>query len=207
MSTAAKRTARVVRDVVAQAIRDARAGGVVVLDDWTPEGELVYEWLTAELGEEQVWRAASLASNVQPRAADFTGAQQVAAWRTAQQRGALVAHPANKTVLLLSGRLPWADILPLGDMWASQVEAVVSSWSGPREIEDLAATAGGIVALDAALSRLIEAREDAATAFASLPGSAGQQLAVLYERGRFFRLRPRLVPKLGTRTLGIDLFD
>lgn len=207
MSSRVERTARVVRAVVAAAVRDAAAGGVVVLDDWTPEGELVYEWLVAELGEERVWRAASLASNVQHSDADPVDAQRLAAWRTAREQAALIAHPANKTVLLLGGRVPWADLYPLGDLWASQVETLARHWSGPEEVEAVAEAAGGLAALDTALARMIDAREPAADALARLPAAAAQQLITLYERGRYFRLRARLVPKLGVRTLGIDLFD
>jgi hypothetical protein len=205
MSGAAQRTARVVRGVIAAAVREASADGVIVLDDWTPEGELLYEWLIAGLGEERVWRAASLASNVHQSAAEVIGAQFVVGGGARER--ALIAHPANKTVLLLGGRLPWADLYPLGDLWASQVEVLARSWSGPPEIEAVVAAAGSLAAVDAALARLVDGREDAASACASLPAAAAQQLVTLYERGRWFRTRSRLVPKLGARTLGIDLFD
>jgi hypothetical protein len=207
MSSRGERTARVIRDVIAAAVHDAGARGVVVLEDWTPEGELVYEWLVAELGEARVWRAASLASNVQHRGADAADVQRLAAWRMAREQAALIAHPANKTVLLLGGRVPWADVFPLGDLWASQVEALTRRWSAPEAVETLAAAGGGLAALDAALARMIDGREHASDALASLSAPAAQQLVTLYERGRFFRLRARLVPKLGARTLGIDLFD
>jgi hypothetical protein len=207
VSSRAERTARIVRAVVATAVREAGASSVVVLDDWTPEGELVYEWLIAELGEERIWRAASLASNVQHGGADPADAQRLAAWHMAREQTALIAHPANKTVLLLGGRLPWADLYPLGDLWASQVESLARRWSGPEEVEAVADAAGGLAALDAALARMIDARAHAADAVTGLPAAAAQQLVTLYERGRYFRLRARLVPKLGARTLGIDLFD
>ena len=207
MSSRAERLASIVRAVVAMAVREAGARSVVVLDDWTPEGELVYEWLIAELGEERIWRAASLASNVQHGGADAADAQRLAAWRMAREQAALIAHPANKTVLLLGGRLPWADLYPLGDLWASQMESLARRWSGPAEVEAVADAAGGLAALDAALARMIDARVHTADALASLPAAAAQQLVTLYERGRYFRLRARLVPKLGARTLGIDLFD
>jgi hypothetical protein len=205
MSAPARRAALIVRGVVAAALRDAAATAVIVLDDWTPEGELAYEWLVAVLGEDHVWRAASLDGKDAARAAD--DAQQVAAWHMMQERGALVAHPANKTALLLGGRLPWADLFPLGDLWASQVESIASRWSGPGDVEAVARDAGGIDALDAALIRLVDAREDLEHALSDLPPAVAQQLIMLYERGRFFRLRPRLVPKLAARTIGVDLFD
>jgi hypothetical protein len=203
--TPALRVERVVRGVCAAAVHTSDAGGIVVLDDWTPEGELVYEWLVRELGEAWVWRAASLSSNVQGLAAEE--AQQVGAWRAARTEGALIAHPANRTALLLGGRLPAADLLPLGDVWASEVEVLTGRWSGPPGVETLAGAAGGVARLDAALLRLLQqgADEEQATAVLSTPVAA--ELLRLYRQGRWSRLRPRTVPKLGARTIGIDLFD
>jgi hypothetical protein len=192
VSEAGVRVARVVTGVVSAAVVESSATGVTVLDDWTPEGELLYEWLVRELGEGRVWRAASLASNVH-------GAASHAGVHAGMQRiadNALTAHPVNKTALLLGGRVPHADLLPLGDLWASQVERLTGRWSAPPEVEIAAAAAGGVEKLDAALRRMVDERGDLA-----------DQLLEMYERGRFFRLRPRLVPKLTTRTLGIDLFD
>jgi hypothetical protein len=194
---------RIVGGVVAQAVADAAAGGVLVLEDWTPEGELVYEWLVAELGEERVWRAASLASNVHGLDAD---ANLIEAWRAARSRSALLAHPATKTALLLGGAWPRADLFPLGDLYASQVSELAEGWTVPADLAELVA-GSGVVALDGALARLVDGREAPDRALAGLDGGAADQLIRLYERGRYFRLRPRLVPKLGARTAGVDLFD
>jgi hypothetical protein len=193
--------ARVIRSVVAGAVDAAAARGVVVLEEWTPEGELLYEWLVEELGEERVWRAASLRHRL------IASDRPPALFTAAAEAGALVAHPAHKTALLLGGRIPLADLLPLGDVWASQVERLTGRWTASPELDEAAAAAGGIGALDAALRRMVEAREEPSAALASLPLAAAQQVALLYERGRFYRMRPRLVPKLGPRTLGVDLFD
>jgi hypothetical protein len=203
--TPAVRVERVIRGVCAAAVHASNAGGIVVLDDWTPEGELVYEWLVRELGEARVWRAASLSSNVQGLTA--AEAQQVGAWRAARAEGALIAHPANRTALLLGGRLPVADLLPLGDVWASEVELLTGRWSGETAVETLAAAAGGAAALDASLRRLLEQGADEREATAALSPAVADELLRLYDRGRWSRLRPRTVPKLGTRTIGIDLFD
>jgi hypothetical protein len=196
VAAAGARVAQVVTGVVSAAVSESAATGVTVLDDWTPEGELLYEWLVRELGEGRVWRAASLASNVHESV--HTGMLRSA-------ESALTAHPVNKTALLLGGRVPHADLLPLGDLWASQVERLTGRWSAPPEVEAAAAAAGGVEELDAALRRMVDERGEIADLGSA--GSAAEQLVELYERGRFFRLRPRLVPKPTTRTLGIDLFD
>ncbi|HSJ31165.1 MAG TPA: hypothetical protein VK933_07010 [Longimicrobiales bacterium] len=195
----------IVGDVVAEAVRAAAAGGVVVLDDWTPEGELAYEWLVAAVGEARIWRGATVASNVQ----GVTGAdaQVLGAWRFVHEHSGLIAHPCSKTALLLGGRPPQADLFPLGDLYASQVARLAGGWSVPEDLRGLVARAGGIEVLDAALARLVDGREPAAAALDSLDGDIAGEVLRLYERGRYYRLRPRLVPKLGARTLGVDLFD
>jgi hypothetical protein len=185
MKDSTARVERVVRGVIAAAVRESGADGVVVLEDWTPEGELVYEWLVRELGEAAVWRGA----------ADVHGEQ------------VLTAHPLNRTALLLGGAPPRADLLPLGDVYASQVQVMASGWSAPAEVEAVATAAGGVATLDAALSRWIDDRRDAESALDALGADVARTVLRLYTRGRFFRLRPRLVPKLGPRTLGIDLWD
>lgn len=193
-SPAVARVSRVVRAVVAAAVDEARATGVVVQQDWSPEGELLYEWLVHELGEARVWRGASLTDNVQGEPA-----------ARARAAAALVAHPTNKTALLLGGRPPYADLLPLGDLWASQVEEIAGRWSAPHEVEALATRMGGIRVLDVALQDLVERR--GSVEGAEVDADAAAEIGRLYARGRFFRLRPRLVPKLTIRTVGIDLFD
>jgi hypothetical protein len=194
----------IVVGVIAEAVVSAGAQGVAVLDDWTPEGELVYEWLVEALGEARVWRGATLASNVHGENPD--DAQVLAASHFARDRAGLIAHPASKTALLLGGPLPRADLFPLGDLYASQVARLAGAWSVPPELEPILRRIGGIDVLDAALARLIDGRESAEPALAALGSEAGE-IARMYERGRFYRLRPRLVPRLGVRTLGVDLFD
>ncbi|HSJ08591.1 MAG TPA: hypothetical protein VK928_01730 [Longimicrobiales bacterium] len=191
MSDVAERIRRVICDVVAEALRQSGAAGVAVLEDWTPEGELLYEWLVRSLGEPRVWREAAVASNVHG-----TGAAAVV----------LLAHPSSRTALLLEGRPPDADLFPFGDLAASRLAMLAGGWTGTAEVRALADAAGGVEALDAALERVV-AGGGAVGAAATLPGDAEAGLLRLYERGRFFRRHARLVPKLGPRTLGIDLFD
>jgi hypothetical protein len=197
----------VVCDVIAEAVRSAHAGGVVILDDWTPEGALAHEWLTGALGEPRVWRAAALASNVHAEDLDRSDAQLPGAWRCAREHSALIAHPSSKTALLLGGPPPRADLFPFGDVYASQLERLAGACGVPDDVAQLARDAGGIQAVDAALARLVDARVPAAAALAPLDEAVAGELLRMYERGRYFRLRPRLIPRLSARTLGIDLFD
>ena len=203
MSSVSARVERVVRGVVAAAVRESGAKGVVILDDWTAEGELLCEWLVRELGEARVWRVASLASNVQNVAAG-ADAQAVAAARAA---GSLLAHPANRTGLLLGGALPRADLLPFGDVTATQMEMLAGGWTVPAEVEQVAMAAGGMRVLDAALTRWVDERRPPEEALAELDAGVARRVRELYERGRYWRVRPRLVPKLSARTIGVDLFD
>jgi hypothetical protein len=196
----------IVGDVVRQAVADAGAPGVIILEDRTPEGELACQWLEGALGTASLWRGASLASNLHGTDVDPADAQLLGAWRLARQEGALIAHPASKTTLLLGGALPRVDVFPLGDLYASQVVQLAGGWSAPADLEAIVA-AVGVEAVDGALGRLVDGRMSAAEAFRGVDSHIGEEIARLYARGRHFRLRPRLVPKLGARTLGVDLFD
>jgi hypothetical protein len=206
MSRLAQRVEQVVRRVVAAAVHEAGAGGVVVLEDWTAEGELLYEWLVRELSEARVWRVASLASNVQEVPAGMD-ANVVAASRAVRDQNVLLAHPANRTALLLGGSLPRADLFPFGDVPATQMETLAGSWTAAAEVVQVAAAAGGVRGLDAALGRWLDERWDEESALAELDAGTARRVRELYARGRFSRRHPRLVPKLGARTIGIDLFD
>lgn len=203
--TAAIRT--IVSDVIAEAVRAAGAGGVVLMDDGTPEGELAHDWLVDALGAERVWRGSAVASNVQGTDVDRRDAQLLGAWQVARERSGLIADPSSRTALLLGGPLPRADLFPLGDLFASRIERLAGGSTLSQEITALAERAGGLEALDAALARLVDARLPAITALDALDDDVARDLLRLYERGRYYRLRPRLVPKLSARTLGVDLFD
>ena len=197
----------IIGDVIAEAVRAAGASGVILLDDETPEGGLAHEWLVEALGPERVWRGAAVASNVQGTGADRRDAQLLGAWQLARERSGLIADPSSRTALLLGGALPRADLFPLGDLYASQIERLAGGSTLAHEIATLARRAGGLEALDAALARLVDARLPADTALHALDDEVAHELLRLYERGRYYRLRPRLVPKLSARTLGVDLFD
>jgi hypothetical protein len=118
---------------------------------------------------------------------------------------ALTVSAANKTTLLLAGPARRADLYPLGDLYASQVEAFGGIPDLDPATSALAEAAGGIGHLDAALSMLLDERRHADAAFVDLPHIRDSVLARL-QKTRFQRSQLGLIPKLGARTIGIDLF-
>ncbi|HEX6940167.1 MAG TPA: hypothetical protein VF158_12205 [Longimicrobiales bacterium] len=209
------RVGGVVAEVVRQAVRDAGATGVVLLDDGSPEAGLAREWCTQALGADAVVcipppAPAAVEACRRVLGADVPGdaaAEEAHRFhaRLAAAGGALVAHPANKTALLLGPRTPPEPLLPLGDLYAGQVATLAGAWTAPPEVRRLAELAGGVAALDAALHAWLEERRPIDAALAPL-GPAAAEVRRALEAGRFHRRRVGLVPKLGSRTLGIDLF-
>ncbi len=119
--------------------------------------------------------------------------------------GALLVSAQNKTDLLLAGPTARADLYPLGDLYASQV----AGFCGDCELTDatvrLVAAAGSVEQLDQALRWLLDERRDEATAFAALPELRATVLDQM-QQTRFRRAHTGIIPKLGARTIGIDLF-
>ena len=118
---------------------------------------------------------------------------------------AVPAHPASKTVLLLGGELPPEPLLPLGDLWAAEVAELAGGWSAPPSVARIAEAAGGIEALDAALAAYFDRRDP--RGLHALAPEARRAVAAALAAGRASRRWPRTVPKLGARTLGVDLFE
>ena len=120
------------------------------------------------------------------------------------QRDSILLSAANKTELLL-GQPPRADLYPLGDLYATDVERLGADFELSDDVRRLVSKAGGVQHLDEALRGLFEHRRDPAQAFAQVPQLRDDVLRRLDKN----RLRLRtiaLVPKIGARTLGIDLF-
>lgn len=208
----ADRLARIVAGVVRQAVEDAGAAGVVLLEADTPEGMLAADWAARSLGAARVWRADAPPDEAHdphvglaaPTSLPRVEAERSAGRVLAARLGALLAHPSNKTALLLSRSAPPESLLPLGDLYASQVAALAGGWSLPEEVRDLAERLGGIEVLDGALMKLFEHRAPAAAL--ELGAGVGAELVARLDAARFARARVGLVPKLGRRTLGVDLF-
>lgn len=202
------RVERVIGGVLRQAVADAHAQGIVILEPDSPEARLLLAWSIPALGEARVWRVEGQPDGAGARHGFRRDELHRAIGRVlARERSALVVHPINKTALLLDGPVPPEPLLPLGDLYASRVASAAGGWSGSESLRALADATGGVAALDAALERLVEARMPPQRAFADLPEGVRTDILDRWERGRFWRRRPGLVPKLGARTPGIDLFE
>ena len=205
------RIAAIVGAVARQALADRGATRIALLDDGGPEAELAARFLAARLGDDAVLRITVPRAELEPvlhLAPEVSGERLAEEMRRMKARlapGVLAANPANKTALLLGGALPPEPLLPLGDLWASEVAALGGAWSARAEVRATADAAGGIEALDAALRELVDSRDPAV--LDALPGKAADAVRRALAAGRASRLHPRVVPKIGARTLGVDLFD
>lgn len=117
----------------------------------------------------------------------------------------LRTHTATKTHLLL-GPVPAADALPFGDLYHTQLASLIGPFELDGPAAELAALCGGAETLDRVLQRFFDERLAWDHAAADLPVAACNELKDRLDAARFQRARVGLVPKLGSRTLGIDLF-
>jgi hypothetical protein len=209
--SAERRIAEVVGAVAKQALADRGLTRVALLDDGGPEAELAARLLATALDAGAVERVTVTPAEVESVLHLFGPVSRQRAaeeLRRAKARtidGALPAHPANKTALLLGGELPPEPLLPLGDLWASEVGELAGGWSAPDPILQWAKVMGGMEALDAVLRRWSEERDPHALDDLSL--KIVHDVRGSLAAGRPSRIFPRIVPKLGFRTLGVDLFE
>ncbi|HEX6038216.1 hypothetical protein [Longimicrobium sp.] len=205
------RIAEIVGAVARQALADRGAARIALLDDGGPEAALAARLLERALDDGAVVRVTADGAGVEPFL-PHPGA--VPRWRVEDEArrlrarlmdGVVAAHPANKTALLLGGELPPEPLLPLGDLWATDVAAMAGGWSAPPEVGALADAAGGIEALDDALRRRIDGRDP--RGLDRLPRDVAERIRILLAAGSAARRVPRIVPKLAGRTIGIDLME
>lgn len=208
----AARIGEIVGAVARQCLADRGARRVALLDDASPEAELAALMLERALGEDAVLRVAVAGSEMEPllqlaRPGSPSARVEEEARRMKARLldGAVTAHPANRTELLLGAHFPPETLLPLGDLYASEVAELAGGWSASPEVRALAGAAGGIEPLDAALRRWLEGRDPAA--LDALPLDVAQRVLRHFRAGRAARLAPRVIPKMGTRTIGVDLLE
>jgi hypothetical protein len=193
----AERIARVICGVLDDALRASGKSGLVVLDDGSPEAALLIHWCGEYLAG-PFWSAEG-----QPEALVEL---RVRALHLAAEKSALMAWPANKTALLLGRDRPGEPLLPLGDLYATQIRELARGWSVPADVQLIVDSAGGLDCVDEALHAIYEGWSTAEKGAEHLPVKARGPFLEAVRAGRFWRQRPGLVPKLGTRTIGIDLF-
>jgi hypothetical protein len=203
------RIGEIVSAVARQMLEDRRAERLVLLDDGSPEADLAAALLTPlqdrlhrlVLDGPRVDSVLHAAGVPEPDARSRREAHRMMARLVG---GGIVCAPASKTDLLLDGELPPEAFLPLGDLWASEVEEL-GGWRGSVAARELAEAAGGVGRLDDALRAMLDARD--AGALSRLPPGVAERVRERLAVGAPSRVYPRLVPKLGSRTIGVDLLE
>jgi hypothetical protein len=205
------RVAEIVGAVARQALADRGLSRIALLDDGSEQADLAARLLAHGLSEATVERITIAAAEVEPLLPAWPGVprdrmEDELRRMRARLTDALPAHPASKTELMMGGALPPEPLLPLGDLWATDVLALGAAWSGSAELRSIADDAGGIETLDAALRRLVDRRESIGWD-QGLPPTVRDRVRLAIRGGAAWRRDPFLVPKLGSRTLGTDLFE
>jgi hypothetical protein len=203
MTLARAEIERIIGGVIRQSIEDAGALGLLVLEPDSPEGRLVVEIAASAIGRDRVGGTERAVEGDPVMAAE---AERMRARVAARKETLVVAHPANKTSLLLSRDVPPESLLPLGDLYASQIEAMLGSATLPEDVAALAQAVGGVSVLDAALRGWLEERRPLVAALELLAPAGRPAVVERLRANRAVRRWPRRVPKLGARTLWIDVF-
>ncbi|GMR12765.1 MAG: hypothetical protein BMS9Abin29_0958 [Gemmatimonadota bacterium] len=209
------RVIRVVVAVVAGAIREAGANGVVLASSLRPETELLERWfsaaaITVKLPDAEVVQGvaksleASLGGDASARLARPSQEARRAAARVIGNREGLISiSAANKTELIWAERLPPEPLLPLGDLYASQIHALAGACTAPPPLTDLEPERLRVV--DEAIAQVVDDGVHPDVAFAKLPAGLRDAAHAAMRRSAWKGPLPPIVPKLGRRTLGVDL--
>jgi hypothetical protein len=204
------RSCQIVIGVVREALRSSGRAGVA-LSGGGPEEALLGAWLEAARipfttpGESALGLAKGLLSSLGPADSRLLAAEAsgLAGWALAWAEGLLLVGTANKTCLLLSPTQPVQSVLPLGDIYASRVEEMAGESTRPPCL--IGASFEQLLAVDRALEAYYVGEFGKDAAFWGVdPGLRETVLAALDEARRGWHPKP-LIPKLGDRTLGLDL--
>lgn len=205
------RLAELVSAVARQGLADGGVARVALADDGSPEAGLAARLLEG-LGPDALLRAGPDGPGMEPLLHALRGigaaeraVREAAGLLARLAPDALAAAPENKTVLLLCGALPPEPFLPLGDLYASEVAELCGGWSAPEDLRTLADSAGGIGRLDGALRAWLDRRDP--SGLDRLPAGVAEEIRRRFARVRPSRFAVRLVPNVGYRTLGVDLFE
>ena len=184
MTPRSERIGRIVTTVLAEALRVTGRSGISITCAGSPEGRLLESWCRAFL-------------SVPVGTGELAGEPALEV---------LAANPANKTALLLGRNFPSERLLPLGDLYATQIRELAGGYNLPEDVQELVRAAGGIDQLDHALQRRFEARLPPERVLTELPEAARGPFLEALQAGRFWRQQAGLIPKLSARTIGMDLW-
>lgn len=193
-----ERVALVVAGVIAAAARDARRTRLIVLGHDAPEGVLLERCLGLAGIDLPV-------EGVATGQAGWTSDDARARARRLAGDDGLLLNPANKTVAVLFPDALAEPVLPLADLYAGQIARLAGGWSAPGRARDLFERAGGVEAVDAFLAAHLDERRPLEDSLAGVPEPAASELRDRLAAGWWWRRRLGVVPKLGHRTLGLDL--
>lgn len=214
----------IITGVLREALRATGRSGII-LSGGGPEGKLLEGWLAdaeipcrlpdpftlgkvRELLDSMPGRARARVEVETPATdGEDPGPSAEAAWLSgwvlARDGDLLLAGTANKTVLLLSSLRPIQPLLPLGDLYASEITDLAGACTRPaclrgKSLDELRA-------VDRALEAYYGEGFGAEEAFGGLkPDLRAAVVAALVETRA--RWHPgMLIPKLGNATLGLDL--
>lgn len=199
-----RRARRIVCGVIRAGIRDTGREGVVLAAPPSGPGDLLGEWMEEEgLLFEPPDAVRRVARKHGLPSVDDPEVYRAAARLLARRRNLLPLHPIHKTVLLLGGAPPPEPLLPLADVYASELNRWCEPVPRPPLLEDR--DAGTVEAVDRALVGYLEERLPWAEAASGLDEELRDAVAGALARGRWYRLWSPVTPKLGHRTPGIDL--
>lgn len=207
--TGAERYRKIILGVVREALRATAREAVVVsgsgpeqalLRGWLDEGGIpVHEPTASEegLGVGLMGTDGTPDHLFHPEASALAG--QALAWR----EGFLSLGTTNKTCLLLAPRQPIQAILPLGDVFASEIWDLAGAATVPPVLEG--GTLADLRRVDQAVDSYYSGGVAADTAFGALPPALRDEVQKAWAFSRKgWHPRP-LIPKLGKATLGLDL--
>ncbi len=209
------RVSRVVVAVVAEAIRDAGAHGVALASSPGPETALLEQWFTAAAITVRIPHAEVVQAVADPLEASLAGdaseavarsneeARRAAARVIANREGLIPVSAVNKTELIWAERLPPEPLLPLGDLYASQIHTLAGACTAPPPLGDI--EPDRLRAVDKALAQVVDHGVRPDIAFAELPSELRDAAFSAMQRSAWKGTLPPVVPKLSRRTLGVDL--
>lgn len=213
MGTVMEERARaIVMGVVGEVLRRSGANGAVV-GGRGPEGELLNRWITKSAiplqapSEEAV---ALVQASLPPKSSGVGRpgnrslvSYSLAARALAAQDDLLLLGTATKTTILLSPGLHLEPVLPLGDLFATEILAMQGECSVPTCLEGVAE--GVLQTVDDALQRYLEGDMGIEDAFFQVDQPLRSLLEETLRRVQRWWIARPLVPQFRSCTYGIDL--